>query len=358
MEKPISKPIGLLLMLIVVFIVVSTIKLYDNTESGINLIKEKAGKVSDIYNDEKNFSSFKLGGENSLSEEEYDLIKEDLENCDKRNICDTIKNCDNNNYCSETEKNKWQSFKKYLGYIDCSVNFCSNSLIEIWIESGGKREDVKKLQNVVLNEEEKKKLNLLKKSIDDSGNDKLKKTYENLNNYNLLNYLIKESLKENVDLYLVYSVLAQESVGNPFAVSKSGCVGLFQFCYDTAYSDEFKDIFKSGKRVKCLEEPSECVKDARMNPYQSIDAGVKYLKKLLKNYNGDLKLVLTAYNAGSAISNKCRDINDENKKLDCILESTYNYYSERENENIDPNNKKKEVKKYIASIEGMMSDLV
>jgi len=36
------------------------------------------------------------------------------------------------------------------------------------------------------------------------------------------------------------------------------------------------------------------------DPDQNVDAGVRHLKQLLENYNGDVKLTLAAYNAGSA----------------------------------------------------------
>jgi soluble lytic murein transglycosylase-like protein len=35
------------------------------------------------------------------------------------------------------------------------------------------------------------------------------------------------------------------------------------------------------------------------DPEQNVDAGVRHLKHLLENYNGDVNLTLAAYNAGS-----------------------------------------------------------
>jgi soluble lytic murein transglycosylase-like protein len=49
------------------------------------------------------------------------------------------------------------------------------------------------------------------------------------------------------------------------------------------------------------------VKDV-FDPEQNINAGVSYFKRLLKRFNGDTKLALAAYNAGSRKIRKYRGV--------------------------------------------------
>ena len=81
-----------------------------------------------------------------------------------------------------------------------------------------------------------------------------------------------------VDPALVRAIIMAESSYNPRAVSKKGARGLMQLMPKTAEYLGVKDSF---------------------NPEHNIDAGVRYFKKLLGQFNGDVKLALAAYNAGS-----------------------------------------------------------
>jgi len=85
------------------------------------------------------------------------------------------------------------------------------------------------------------------------------------------------SEKYGVDADLVFSVIAAESNFNPKAISRRGARGLMQLLPTTATRFGVKDIFDPG---------------------QNIDAGTRYLRDLLKTYQGNMALTLAAYNAG------------------------------------------------------------
>jgi hypothetical protein len=83
--------------------------------------------------------------------------------------------------------------------------------------------------------------------------------------------------REGVSAELVRAVIRQESAFDPFATSSAGARGLMQLMPDAARRFGVKNAF-----------------DAREN----IGGGVRYLRVLLRMFQGDVPQALAAYNAG------------------------------------------------------------
>lgn len=99
-------------------------------------------------------------------------------------------------------------------------------------------------------------------------------------------YVEKYAEENNIDPLLIFSIIKAESNFKENAKSSSGAVGLMQLMEETA-----KEIAES------MNEPiseKEDLKEAETN----IKIGIKYYSILQKNYDGNMLLALTAYNAG------------------------------------------------------------
>jgi hypothetical protein len=90
--------------------------------------------------------------------------------------------------------------------------------------------------------------------------------------------VIQTASRHRVDPALVKAIIMAESGYNARAISKRGAKGLMQLMPATARALGVEDAF---------------------NPKQNISGGVRYFKQLVTQFDGDIKLALAAYNAGS-----------------------------------------------------------
>ena len=86
---------------------------------------------------------------------------------------------------------------------------------------------------------------------------------------------------------LIRAVILHESGGNPYAISSKGAKGLMQLTDETSQTLGVSNPF---------------------NPVQNIFAGARYLGSLVKMFEGDLRLALASYNAGSGVVKKYGDV--------------------------------------------------
>ena len=90
--------------------------------------------------------------------------------------------------------------------------------------------------------------------------------------------ILQAANRYQVDPALIKAIIMAESSYNPKAISRRGARGLMQLMPKTAEALGVGDSF---------------------NPEHNINAGVRYFRKLLNRFDGDIKLALAAYNAGS-----------------------------------------------------------
>ena len=91
--------------------------------------------------------------------------------------------------------------------------------------------------------------------------------------------VLEAANRHQIDPALVKAVIMAESSYNPKAISRRGAKGLMQLMPETARALGVEDSF---------------------DPEHNINAGVKYLRHLMNQFDGDTRLALAAYNAGSS----------------------------------------------------------
>jgi soluble lytic murein transglycosylase-like protein len=97
----------------------------------------------------------------------------------------------------------------------------------------------------------------------------------------------KAAQMHGVEPELIHAIIRAESNYDSFAISDKGAQGLMQLMPATARAYGVNDSF---------------------DPEQNIEGGTKYLKDLIKLYNGTTTLVLAAYNAGQEAVRKYKGI--------------------------------------------------
>jgi soluble lytic murein transglycosylase-like protein len=125
----------------------------------------------------------------------------------------------------------------------------------------------------------------IKETIQTSPQDIVLNFKPNKREHNYHTIILEAGERYGVDPALIKAVIMAESGYDPMAVSKKGAIGLMQLMPGTADDLNVKDPF---------------------NPVHNVNAGVRYLKGLLNEFEGDIEMALAAYNAGSK---KVREFN-------------------------------------------------
>lgn len=110
--------------------------------------------------------------------------------------------------------------------------------------------------------------------------------------------------KSGVDPRFIHAVIKQESKYNAKAVSSVGAQGLMQMMPATAERFGLKDPF---------------------DPAKNVEAGTKYLKWLLKRFDGDVSLALAGYNAGEGAVDKYKGVPPYSETQNYVKKIVSNY---------------------------------
>jgi soluble lytic murein transglycosylase len=99
--------------------------------------------------------------------------------------------------------------------------------------------------------------------------------------------IVEESVKNNLDPYLMLAIIKTESSFNYKSVSRKGAIGLMQLLPDTAYyiSEKVDDLSVENKKEI-------------FDPVTNIRLGINYYNYLLSKFNGNEEVAIAAYNLG------------------------------------------------------------
>ena len=129
--------------------------------------------------------------------------------------------------------------------------------------------------------------------------------------------IMRVAHRHQVDPAMVKAIIMAESSFNPKAISSRGAIGLMQLMPNTAKSLGVIDAF---------------------DPENNINAGVLYYKRLLKEFRGDVKLALAAYNAGSRKVKEYKGI-PPFKTTQTYIRKVFEYYRYYKNQLLHPDDR-------------------
>ncbi|HIE27839.1 TPA: lytic transglycosylase domain-containing protein [Candidatus Poribacteria bacterium] len=134
--------------------------------------------------------------------------------------------------------------------------------------------------------------------------------------------IVKLGKKYNIELPLILAVIEIESRFKPDNVSQAGAVGLMQLMPVTAR--------ELGLRVPMYKDPMNPISnprlDERFDPKKNIEAGMKFLSKMINKYKKNYVLALCAYNAGPGrVDKNVPTIRETEKHVGRVLNRYYEY---------------------------------
>jgi len=134
------------------------------------------------------------------------------------------------------------------------------------------------------------------------------KSSKTVNSYTTERYndlIAQASKRHGVAFSLLKAMIKIESDFDPLAVSSEGAKGLMQIMPDNIKALKIKDPF---------------------DPWENIMGGARYLKQLLKRFDGKLPLALAAYNAGPNTVERYKRI-PPFKETEDFVDKVMKYYS-------------------------------
>ena len=117
--------------------------------------------------------------------------------------------------------------------------------------------------------------------------------------------ITEASKKYGVSFSLLKALIKIESDFNPRAISKAGALGLMQIMPENIRTLNIKDPF---------------------DPWENIMGGTRFLKQLIKRFDGKLPLALAAYNAGPNIVERYKQI-PPFRETEFFVKEVMKYYS-------------------------------